>query len=322
MEVSAGTVEYRAYRPGDERAINDGFNEVFGQARSLEEWRWKFPERPEGRWIMLALDPGGRVLAHYGAVAVQVRFGGAQLRGAQVVDAYSRSEVRGTRVFSTCYQRFVGSFGAPGGLSFIFGFPGRRHYEMGFKVLNYVPITSVPYWVRPVRRRRSLSAWRYGVGEGFEAAAADDLWRRAGERYDVAAVRDAGWLQRRYLGRPGVEYVHLAATRRGRTHARAVARAQDGILRWAELVWDGEDERALDALDVALDRVARRLSCASLELWLGGDPAAERALERFGWERRPCPLDMLLVTVPFEERADMERMRRSFYLTMGDSDLV
>ena len=152
-----GEVLYRTYRAGDEVQINDGFNEVFGLNRSLDEWRWKFPEHPEGRWIMLAVDPGGSVLAHYAAVAMQVRFGQEQVRAGQIVDAYSRREVRGTRVFSSCYERFIEAFGTPDGLSLMFGFPGRRHYEMGLKALKYVPIGSVPYWVRGSRWRPSLA---------------------------------------------------------------------------------------------------------------------------------------------------------------------
>jgi hypothetical protein len=101
-----------------------------------------------------------------------------------------------------------------------------------------------------------------------------------------------------------------------------VARAQEGTLRWAELVWDGRTAGALVALDGALDRLARRGSCTNLELWLGGDSDAEQIIERLGWARRPCPQDMLIVARSFDSRVDLKRMQGSFYVTMGDSDLV
>ena len=317
-----GEVVYRPYRTGDEIAVNAGFNEVFGLSRSLDEWRWKFPERPEGRWIMLAVDPDGRVLAHYAAVAMQFQFGREQVRAGQIVDAYSRTEVRGTRVFSSCYERFIEAFGTPVGLPLMFGFPGRKHYEMGLKALKYVPIGSVPYWLRESRWRPSFAGRRFEIRHGFDALAVDDLWRRAAERYDVAAVRDSSWFARRYGGRPAVEYAHLSAWRNGRAQAWAVARADAGTLRWAELVWDGESAGALVAIDRALVRLARRLTCTNLELWFGGDPAAERTLGRLGWARRPCPQDMLLVARTFDTRVDLNRMQRSLYLTMGDADLI
>jgi hypothetical protein len=317
-----GEVFYRPYRTGDEVQINGGFNEVFGLSRSLEEWHWKFPEHPEGRWVMLAVDSGGRVLAHYAAVAMQVRFGREQVRAGQIVDAYSRIEVRGTRVFSTCYEHFIESFGKPEGLPLMFGFPGRKHYEMGLKALKYVPIGSVPYWIRESRWRPSLAAWRFEIRQGFDAVAVDDVWRRAAQRYDVAAVRDSSWFARRYSGRPGIGYTHLSAWRNGRAHAWAVTRADAATLHWVELLWDGEAAGALAAMDRAVVRLARRVSCTGLDLWLGGDPMAEQVLGQLGWAHRPCPQDMLLVARAFDPRVDLNRMQRGLYLTMGDADLV
>lgn len=319
---SNADVTLRPYRPGDEIEINEGFNTVFGVRRSLDEWRWKFPDQPEGRYIMLTVAPTGRVLAHYGAVAMQVQFGNERVRAGQIVDAYSREDVRGTRVFSTCYEHFIKLYGNPEGLPLMFGFPGRRHYEMGLKALEYVPISSVPFWSREARRRLSLASWRYRVREGFDAHAIENLWRRAGTRYDVAAVRDAEWLTRRYRGRPGVNYLHLSVWRHGKVQAWAVTRAQEGTLRWADLIWDGEDVGSLAALDRTLDRLASLHACPRLELWLGGDPTAERALEGYGWSRQPSPYDLLMVARSFKSVVDLKRMQRCCYVTMGDSDLV
>jgi hypothetical protein len=315
-------VTYRPYRPGDEIQINDGFNRVFGLNRSIEEWRWKFPEQPEGRFIMLAVGSSGRVLAHYGAVVGRVQFGDRTVRAGQIVDAYSREEVRGTRVFSTCYEHFISAYGNAEGLPLMFGFPGRRHYEMGLKALKYIPICSVPYWSRRARRRITLPAWRFEVREGFDGDEVNDLWRRAALRYDVTVVRDAGWLARRYRERPGVEYQHLSVRQRGHTRAWAAARAQESVLRLADLIWDGDDPRVLAVLDQALDRLASRLRCARLELWLGNDAGAERALYDCRWRRQLCPLDMLMVARSFSPLVDLDRMQRGCYVTMGDSDLV
>jgi hypothetical protein len=150
----------------------------------------------------------------------------------------------------------------------------------------------------------------------------NDLWRRVAVRYDVTIVRDAEWLARRYDGRPGVNYRHLSVWRRGQVRAWAVARAQEGVLRVAELIWDGEDGGVLAVLNQALDRMASRLLCARLELWLGNDPSAEHALLECGWDRQPCPLDMLMVARSFDPLVDLDRMQQSCYVTMGDSDLV
>ena len=316
-------VSFRPYRPGDEIGINDGFNRVFGLHRSLSEWRWKFAVDTTSPWIMVAVDGEGRVLAYYGAVEVPMRLGDQHLRVGQPVDVYSVPEVRGTRVFSGCYEAFCSHFGGLADLPLIYGFPGGQHYEMGFKLLHYVRLRPVGYWRRQVRRRfLRLPFGRFTVESGFDAGAVDGLWRRAAPRYPFATIRDARWLGRRFTGRPGVEYRHLAVRRGEAVHAWAVAAAAPGTLRLADLVWDGEDVAALSVLDAELDRLARRLGHARLETWLGGDPDAERALESLGWQNCSEPNDLQLVIRSFTDRVDPGAMGARFYLTMGDSDLV
>jgi hypothetical protein len=168
----------------------------------------------------------------------------------------------------------------------------------------------------------SRSWWtRHRVRQGFDAAAVDRLWQRSAARYPVAAVRDAAWLERRFTRRPGVEYVHLGAWRRGEAHAWAVLRLQDGTARWAELVWDGEDTRALLALDDAAGRSARQGGAAEIEMWLANDPAAEDFFARRGWTSAPHP-QARLTAESFRPGIDADDVARRLYFTLGDSDLV
>jgi hypothetical protein len=314
-------VEYRRFRPGDEIAINEGFNRVFGTARTLEEWQWRFPPEGEGRWIYVAVGGDGRMLAHYGAQAVAVTIDGLRLRAGQIVDAYSVPEVRGTRVFSTCYERFIDAFGNPHDLPLMYGFPGRRHYEMGLKSLKYIPLGEVPYW-RKAPRRSVLPPVRFRIRAEFDRASVEALWLRARQRTPVAFVRSPERLAHRYTGRPGVEYFHLSCWRNGEAAAWGVARAADGCLRVADLLWDGRDPRAVHVLDRGFDSLARRLGCGHLEMWLRGDRELEGVLTDAGWVRQPNPLDLLLVGRAFHPELDLDVLASRLYLTMGDSDLV
>ena len=316
-------VTCRPYRPGDEISINDGFNRVFGLARPLAEWRWKFALDTTAPWIMIALDREGRLVASYSAIVVPMRLGGRVLNVGQPVDVYSVPEVRGTRAFSTCYEAFCSQFGRPADLPLIYGFPGGRHYVMGLKFLRYELLRPVGYWRRQARRPRlRLPLSRMAVRHGFDAGAADELWRRAAPRYPYATIRDGGWLGRRFTGRPSVEYHHLAVISRGAVRAWGVAVTAPDTLRLAELVWDGESARALAALDTELDALAGRHGCARLETWLSGDPEAERVLKSLGWSRCEEPNDLHLVIRSFDEEIDSKAMAERFYLTMGDADLV
>lgn len=327
-------VQIRRYRPGDGPAVNRGFNRVFGHTRSVEEWRWKFPPEARERALMLA-EEKGEVVAHFAALPVPLQVDGRRLRGAQVVDVYSD---RRPGLFLRLVDRFYRELCGPGRLELIYGFPGERHFRLGVRKLRYSQPVAVRFWRRAVEPgsegERADAAggpswwdrWRAGLKVRTEVgpALAGRLWRRASSRYPVTAVRDDAWVERRF-GRPGVTYHHRLVMQRGRPAALAVLRRtgdEEGILSWAELVWDGEDPRALAELDDEVARLARRLGSRECHLWLANDPEAEALLAARGWRREPEPQRLHLGAVSFLPEIDAAAVCRRLYLTMGDADLV
>lgn len=325
----------RAFRSGDETAINEGFNEIFGAARPLDDWCWKFPEGELGRWIVVGLDPQGRLLTHFAALPMRVQIDGRTWLGGHVVDVYGipRPGVRRQAVFVDTVRRFYEWNGGAARLGFVYGFPGDHHLEVGQRLLGYTDPVALPClrravrpggrWSRALDRLSGLARdGGLAVREGFDAGAVDELWARARSRYAVAAVRDARWLRTRYSARPGVDYRHLTVWRRGRAEATGVVRALAEGMAWIELVWDGEDPRALAVLDRAVGRLAREQGAPRIEMWLGGDAPARAALEAAGWTEVPHPLALKLSSVPLTAEIDGRDLVRRLYVTTGDTDLV
>ncbi len=323
--VAAADYSIRPFRAGDEEAVNAGFNAAFGLARPLAEWRWKFPQAPEGRRIVLAEGAGGAVLAHFAVVPVRFQAGGRTLLAGQAVDSYSRRRLGLARdnLFQRTVRAFYDLHCSPSEIALLYGFPGIRHLRLGLAELGYVEPRPVAYWRRPVPARARRALWRsHRVTQGFDPAALDDLWRRSRHRYPFAAVRDSAWLSRRFTGRPGVDYLHLAAHRRGRCEAWAVLRVTEKAVRWLDLVWDGGDPRALAALDTSANDLARTAGVSHLDLWLSGDPAAAAALADRGWRQLPEPHELNVTFVPFHPELDLELLAPRLYYTLGDSDLA
>lgn len=337
-------VEIRPYRHGDEAAIEAGFRRVFGVERPAGEWAWKFPPADEGggRRVMVALA-GGEVVAHVAAQPVRFTVDGRAVLAGHVVDAFSRPRAGLARrgVFARTVDALFATYCGAEGIAFVYGFPGARHMRLGRQVLAYAAPRPVPYRVRELvagqggagagsgvtpgpsawrRLRRRLSGIR--VEAGFAASALDDLWRRAADRYPVAAVRDGRRAAGRLAGRPGVDYLHFTARRRGRPVAWAAARLDGGLLRWADLVWDGASPAALAALDEALVDRAVAAGAVRGELWLGGDPAAEALLGERGWRAAPHPQGLEMSAVAFVSALDAADLARRSYVTLADSDLV
>lgn len=316
----------RPFREGDEASINSAFNEVFSLRRTLEEWHWKYPARPFGRFIMLTVADDGRVLVHYAAVPVRFKVGDEVVQAGQVVDVFSVAQARAglaaARTFLKTADAFFATYLDQARLSVCYGFPSLRHLKVG--VLGSVYAHMPSQTVTVLRRRADLKGrWLLGhrVRQGFVREAVDELWSRARARIAIGVERDGAWLQRRFTGRPGVDYLHLSAWRHGRVSAWAVLRLGGRAVSWAELVWDGEDPRALAALDRAAGRAARKAGAECLEMWLDADREATTALGSLGWKAEAHPL-VRLVVPSAHPRVDASAIAGSFYVTMSDADLV
>ena len=321
----------RAFSPGDEEAVNRGFNEAFHLARPLDEWAWKFPADPEGRLIMSA-EHGGAVLAHYAGVPVRYQIEGRVWNAAQIVDVYSARKARGsfTRrgVWVQTVDAFFDAFGRSGRSPLLFGFPSPRPLRLGVLQLGYDAMVpqAIRYWVRRppgpsagLRRR----AYRAELARDWEPRL-DPLWARARAAYPVAVVRDAERALRRLAGHPEVRYHRFLVLPRLSTEAVAYVafRSDGGVCRWVELVWDHGHPGALDLVGHLAGEVARSTGASHEELWLNGDPEGLERLSRQGFAVRDEPNGLVMVARSFAPELDVRALDGRVYLTMADADLV
>ena len=320
--TATAEVAIRAYRPGDELAIQEAFAEVFAKSRPLADWRWKFEQPPRGSRITLAFDPDGRLLCQYAAIALDVvEKGEAKLAG-QIVDVLSRAG-GGLARRGTPFLRTVEAFladAAAAGLAFIYGFPGERHQRIGEIAGLYNRTAAIARLTRELDGAPA-AAPRGALIEGFDAVALDELGARARSRYRAAAARHAAWFAWRYAARPRNEYVQLGIRRGGSCRAWGVLAVEGETARWLDLVWDGDSKDDLATLAAEIGRRARERKAARIELWLQGDPGATAALVELGFAAGIDPERRLSVIV-FDRGVELEGLLSGFYLTLGDSDHV
>ncbi len=321
----------RAISPGDEEAVNRGFNEAFGLDRPLDEWAWKFRADPDGRLIMIA-EHEGEVLAHYAGVPVRLQIEGRVWNAAQIVDVYSARRARGsfTRrgVWVQTVDAFFDAFGRSGRSPLLFGFPSPRPLRLGVLQLGYDAMEPQP--IRYLRRRPPLPPggirrrlYRAELARDWEPRL-DALWQQVSGQYPVAVVRDAGHAARRLAGRPGVRYHRFLLFPRFSFRAVGFAafRTDGGRVRWVDLVWDHRHPGALDLASHLSAGLAAQTGAELEELWLNGDDEGRARLARHGFEEAPEPGQLVMVARAFDSGVDLEAMAAKIYVTMGDSDLV
>ncbi len=324
-------LEIRLWAPGDEVAINDGFNRVFGKNRSLEEWAWKYGTGSPPLPIVAAWD-GKALVAHNGGIPTRFQVDGRRITALQGADTLSLAAAERRPEWRDAWQDVMDLFAevaaADFGVSLLYGFTGGRAVSHMVRRARWdsVEPRRIPLYVRRQRPAGRSLASRFFKARliGDDEPALDRLWDRAGRRYPVAVVRDAEHARRRLSGHPSVRYhrwlitPHLAST----PAAFVAFRTDGGIVRWVDLVWDGRPG-ALELVDHLSRGLAEQTGAGSEELWLDGDEEAAGWLEVFGFEGGPDPSGVARVSRFLDESLDPESFApERYYTTMADADLV
>lgn len=234
---------------GHSGAMRGLFADIFGHAMSAEHWQWKYGRGPGQA---LALFEHGDMVAHYGGLTRDLCVFGEALRGCQVCDVMVAPRARRSlarrgpmaRIAATFLETQIG-WGLPHAVGY--GFPSARHQGAADRMKLYEAVDRMVQLTWPVPPAAATAAPaldNLADADGRLSSAArqrvHQLWQAmARSMTDVAlGVRDADWLQWRYLDRPGVDYEVLLLRSRWwrRPLGVLVLRRRDDTLELMDLV--------------------------------------------------------------------------------------
>lgn len=328
----AGRWIIRPYRSGDETVILNLFQRVFGVTRSLEHWRWKFLDNPAGLYVRVAETPSGELIGHYGTLPVLMKWGDRNLILTQIIDVMVEPGVRrGLKrpgLFAMLSECSIASIGSPGRASGGYGFPTPEHLRIGRRVSGYIGLHPVQTLVKDLnsgREKGEQRAWLLVADEllRFESEL-DSLWRRCRQELEVGIIRDARYMNWRYVECPDVTYRLLAVRRRlsGSLEGIAVLRLGWGgqpiacLVDW--LVPAGAVGVAKMLLDYC-ENVARDAGMTHLQAWF--PPYAWPHHLLFNDDYRPAPTIYHFIALSTSPEVSIEWAKERWYYTMGDSDI-
>jgi len=337
----------RPYQAGDEHGILALWNEVFGEGdpaftpRTLEQWRWLYDRNPAGRQVVVAVEESGRVIAHYACIPARAQLGGEVVIAGQGADSMVHADYRrGLRregAFVQTARAYFATLGRWPVCGFGYGFPNRKAYPVGVRLLGYRPV------VKPLLtlyRNFFESPDDDAVGSAHAGAAQvvevgrigpelDALWERLRPSFPAALVRDSTYLRWRYDGCPWLGYRRFAVRDRdgrggpgGAPRAFFVTRSNWQRLPIQALVdFLGEPDDAA-AVGLALrtaTRLAREAGQARVEAWWPEQSPFFRHALAAGFRAEPC--QYALCAMLYRENPDLDWLRGRWYYTIGDSDV-
>jgi hypothetical protein len=333
---NASELVIREYRPGDERAILETFNRVFAAedpsfvARDLAAWRWRFLDNPSGWRLFLALTPDGRVVSQYAGMGQRVRLDGRAVRFSQSVDSMSdpawRRGLARPGWFVATGRPFAERYGgdAADKDSVMWGLPVPRAWRIGSRFLGYELVRTLSKLECDPARMALPSASDVTLEEVRSIPPETlELFERAACEHRAIAVRDPAHLDWRFLRHPTRRY-RVALARGDGLRGLAVYRCGDLagarcalVCDW--LVPDGDD-RAQSVLWSWLAACAREDAADRLVALVPDTSRAWLDFQRAGFRVRPLPY--VLAARSYARSITSDWLRRHWWWTLGDTDLV
>ncbi len=310
-------------------AMRTLFEQVFGHPMSEAHWQWKYGG---GRGRAVGAIKDGQLVAHYGGVSRPVLFHGERTLACQVGDVMvlasaNRSLARTgpmKQIGATFAVLEVG-YGLPHLVGF--GFPNARAFGVAKRLGLYEAVDELVQVSWPAAGAGARMGW---VIESLSGSSlepqhrrvVDALWARMAPAFgkSIVGVRDADWIEHRYLQRPSVNYTVLLVRSRWwrRPIGLLVLRQQDQVLNLLDMVCAPEFFGEL----VRVARLkAQSIGALRVACWI--TRSQQHRLHRADADHQQVePLGIQIPTTIQTEGPSHAALKDHWFLMQGDADFT
>jgi len=353
-------VAFRAYSRTDGPRVLSLVNEVYGTARDARYWDWKYHQSPAGSALSCVVEREGKIVAHFGGLPVRFAINGEDRVGVQDVDDVVDTN---NRTFQGVYRvnKCRRDLHREAGVDFMYGFAievtskvSQTQYGYGrvadiprlIKVLDYRPFLARRGATRlfsPVARiANALHEFRHPVRaevpEGMTLERIDRFderfdrfWGQVKGDYPIMVVRDAAYLNWRYLDIPHVSttcYALVKSARREVLGFVVLSENHENVPRGRILdiiTPRGEDGRLAAPLIARAVEHFRSRQVALVACWMFPHCHLSRPLTSAGFRPRLGQWrNVMFRNAELDEPAippEFALDQSNWFLAMGDSDM-
>ena len=336
MDPTAKALPEPAFGPlrdGDDALISDLVTRMSGDRaglrlrdKSAAYYRWMYEQNPAGRAMVHSARLGDRIVASFALAPKVFMVDGERVVVGKTMDMFTDPAWQGHGLMRRCTDAVFGA-AVDAGIPGWYVTPSVNSYPIFTGRWGYREEFSLVYRLRVLRPR--LLRRRLRLPRGFTVEevtrfdhSADELWEHVSQAHRVAQVRDAAYLNWRYVENPD-DYDLLAVRRDDRLVGIAVLgrtlRRGIPVGELMELIHDVDDEDALRLLVRAAARQAERGGCRLLQAWSIQDTRLDARLRRAGLRWRRGEVKFLLSPgFPGASASDPD----AWYVSQGDGNDV
>jgi len=344
QQTIKGKFVIRPYQPGDDPQIFVSWEKAFNKKMDAEVWHWKYHANPAGFRAMLCLSDSGDVAVHYAAQVYKINHNREEKLALHLTDNFSHPEYRWalggkTGLFVKTSWAFLNTYLEEIPIDshfklhtlhpkahFHYGFPGKRHYRLGAKLMYYRLFKPGVLYFKYDNRQNipSKKEWfslhKCGYHKFPDPDEINRLWQRVLDVLNpFSVVRDYPFLKWRYFDKPNNNYDFFCIK----------SRLSNKLAAWLIAVPESNGESAIrivdflaqdtGSLELLLKDFIKKNKGKGIECWCSENHPQKEAFLRSGFMPADEPLGIVPCTRCDEPGVSPDEADR-FIWTMGDAD--
>ncbi|MEV4882994.1 GNAT family N-acetyltransferase [Chitinophaga ginsengisegetis] len=198
-------MEVKDYKPGDERAIIQLFELVFGKPMSLEYWTWRFANNPCEKLMIKLMWDGDKLVGHYAASPVQMHLHQKLLLTGLSMTTMTHPDYTGLGIFQQLSESLYEKMGGNDNAAAVWGFPNNNSHRGFIKNLAWKDISILPMFScnNTLLRPKQLEGAK--VTDRFSKVH-EEAYQTNYVDYAVRINKNSAYLNWRYVDNPVNEY--------------------------------------------------------------------------------------------------------------------
>ena len=206
-------MKIRPYLPGDEKQILEMDRLLFPDPwnkRNPDNWTWKHAgNNPAGKAIIYVMEQEGKIIVHFAVIPHRLRVFGEDVLGSHSIGSMVVPEYQGKGLIKFVADKQFEEV-AKRKIAFSYGFPNLLAYDLHKKLMGYNDVIQISTMekqttAKRTRKKESSAKAKFLPIKRFDDSV-DVLWDRAKDDYKISVIRDAAFLNWRYLERPDQKY--------------------------------------------------------------------------------------------------------------------
>lgn len=335
------TLIIRKYDPErDEQKVLKLWQAAFNNQIPQSLWQWKYMENPYRTAIMICENADEIPVVFYGGIPFASSCRGRQIVMIHLSDIMSHPAYRGSGLFIHTANAYFDAFGSVDDICIMYGFPGKFHFDIGAKYLQYSPLGGGAAFFKAesktVKHFKNMISGTIALFPSSDPCF-DYIWKNLSTIYPLSVVRDSAYISWRYINHPVKKYEVWCY--KGLFHKQwqafvvlqinednvllndgtaSIIKVQKAVI--VDMLMPNSDQIFRSFMGSVASMLIKR-GISTIETWIPEGHFLCSLFSKYGFEKEAEPIGIIPTVRLFDNSLSMNWVNQNFYYNMGDGDL-